>query len=89
MDYKKGYSSQHSLISMFEKVRENLNEGEKWYALFVDLSKALDFLSHDLLLAKLNAYRFDYKSNKLNWLIKVVLIYTNCIGFAVYFLFER
>ena len=38
MSYRKGYSSQHSLIVMFEK----------WKASFADLSKAFDCLQHDL-----------------------------------------
>ena len=63
--YRKGYSSQHSLIAMFEKWKENLDKGGKCGALFVDLSKAFDCLQHDILLAQLNAYGFDYKSLKL------------------------
>ena len=65
MGYRKGYSSQHSLIVMFEKWKENLNQGRECGALFVDLYKAFDCLQHDLLLAKLNAYGFDYKSLNL------------------------
>ena len=38
----KGYSSQHSLIAMFGKWKENL--GGEFGALFVDLSKAFDLL---------------------------------------------
>ena len=64
MGYRKGHSSQHSLIVMFEKWKENLDKGGEYDAVFMDLSKAFDCLQHDLLLAKLNAYGFDYKSLK-------------------------
>ena len=64
MGYRKGYSSQHSLIAMFEKWRKNLDKGGECGVLFVNLSKVFDCL-HDILLAKLNAYGFDYKFLKL------------------------
>ena len=44
-----------------EKVLEN---GGSCGALLVDLSKAFDCIVHDLLLAKLSAYDFDYNSLK-------------------------
>ena len=50
---------------MFEEWKKNLDKGGECGALFVDLSKAFDCLQHDLVLAKLNTYGFDYKSLKL------------------------
>ena len=47
--YRKGYSSQHSLIAMSEKWKKNLDKGRECGALFEDLSKAFDYLQHDLL----------------------------------------
>ena len=38
--YRKGYSSQHLLITMFENWKKSLNKGGKCSALFVDLSIA-------------------------------------------------
>ena len=63
--YRNGHSSQQSLIAMFENWKKNLVKKGKCGALFVDLSKVFDCLQHDLLLAKLYAYGFDYKSLKL------------------------
>ena len=65
MGYQKGCNSQHSLIEMFENWKKNLDKRGKCGTLFVDLSKAFDCLQHDLLLATLKAYGFDYKSLKL------------------------
>jgi len=63
--FRKGYSTQHSLIVLIEKWRKSLDKGEECGALLTDLSKAFDCLPHDLLIAKLNAYGFDHKSLSL------------------------
>ena len=60
--FRKNYSTQLSMIVMLEYVRENLDNGKCSGILLTDLSKAFGCLVHDLLIAKLNAYGFDYNA---------------------------
>ena len=63
--FRKGMSAQNCLLFMVEKWRRHLDKYEKAGVLLTDLSKAFDCLWHDLLIAKLHAYGFDYLSLKL------------------------
>ena len=71
--FRTGFNAQQCLIGMIEKAKRIMDRGRDFIALLTDLSKAFDCLPHDLLLAKLVAYRFkndalylifDYLNNR-------------------------
>ena len=63
--FRKGFSAQHSLLSMLEKWKSTVDKKKVFGALLTNLSKAFDCLSHDLLIAKLNAYGFSMTALRL------------------------
>ena len=63
--FRQGFSTQHCLLVMAEKWRKCLDKGGLSGAILTDLSKAYDCILHDLLIAKLTAYGFDYQSLRI------------------------
>ena len=63
--FRKGYSTQHCLLAMLEKWKSPVDKGKSFGALVADLSKAFGCLSHELLLAKLDAFGFTIVALKL------------------------
>ena len=59
------YSAQHCLLSMLEKWKTAIDNRKMFGALLTGLLKAFDCLSHDLLIAKLNAYGFSIAALRL------------------------
>ena len=59
--FRKGHSTHHCLLFMLEKLKKSLDKGLTTGIFLTDLTKAFDCISHDLLIAKLNAYGFSIK----------------------------
>ena len=57
--FRKGFSLQSCLMAIIEKFKKSLDRGGECAAFLIDLFKAFDCLTHDLIIAKLHAYRFD------------------------------
>ena len=47
--FRKSHGTQHLLVTMLEKWKKAVDNGEYVSALFLDLSKAFDTINHDLL----------------------------------------
>ena len=62
---RKGYSTQYTLFNLIQKWQSCLDKGGVIGAVLMDLSKAYNCLSHDLLFAKLEAYGFNLNSLNL------------------------
>ena len=61
---RKGYGAQHCLLMMLETWKETTGNNKAFGVLLMDLLKAVDCLSHDLVIAKLHAYGLDLASLK-------------------------
>src|SRR5436190_4619927 len=53
--FRKGKSTTTAIVDLLEYILDNLEEGNIITSIFVDLSKAFDCLSHELILAKLES----------------------------------
>ena len=47
--FRKAFSSQHALVCMFEKWHKHVDSGDIVGAILMHLSKAFDYIKHDLL----------------------------------------
>ena len=52
-------------MKLFDKLNKNIDKGIKVGIFMMDLSKAFDCISHDLLIGKLHGYGLDKPSLKL------------------------
>ena len=71
--YRKGFSTQHALISMLEKWKQQLDKKGYAGAVLMDLSKAFDCINHELLIAKLDAYGLTNKA------LRMINNYISCL----------
>ena len=57
--FRQGFSTQHCLLVMVEKMKKTRDKKGVFAAVLADLSKAFDCIPHGLLIAKLNAFGFN------------------------------
>ena len=65
LGFRKGYGAQDGLLAMLEHWKSEVDKENVFGALLTDPLKAFVCLSHELIIAKLNAYRFNLASLKL------------------------
>ena len=63
--FRKGYNAHHALLRLKNKLNMSLDNKQNIGLFMIDLSKALDCIPHNLLIAKLHAYGFAENSLKL------------------------
>ena len=60
--YRKTYSLSHALIRLIENWKKHLDNKKIEGTVLMDLSKAFDYIPHDLLIVKLRVYGFNKKA---------------------------
>ena len=54
--FRKDFSTNHVILTLLESIQKALDDGQFACAIFIDLEKAFDTISHDILLEKLNQH---------------------------------
>ena len=54
--FRRDFSTNHAILTLIESVQKALDDGKFACTIFIDLEKAFDTVSHDILLEKLNHY---------------------------------
>ena len=60
--YRQKFSSNHVLLRLLEEWKKHLDNKKIVAAVLMDSSKAFDCIPHDLLIAKMEAYGFDFNT---------------------------
>ena len=63
--FRRGFTAQNCLLAMLEKWKSSVDKWKAFGILLPDLSKTFDCLSRELIVAKLDAYRFSQSVLKL------------------------
>ena len=80
--YRQSHSTEHASLELVDRIYTALEHGEIPIAIFLDLSKAFDTISHAILLEKLKKYGFD--NNSLKWFNCYLSDRMQCVDFESY-----
>ena len=61
--FRKDFSTNHAILNLLEIIQKALDDGQIACGIFIDLEKAFDTVSHDILLEKLDHYGIRGISN--------------------------
>ena len=61
--FRKVFSTNHAILNLLEIIQKALDDGQIACEIFIELEKALDTVSHDVLLEKLDHYGIRGISN--------------------------
>ena len=75
--FRKKHQIQHAILKLLCNITENKEKLMDTIAIFLDIQKAFDTVSHDILLRKLEFYKFDKKSIK--WFKSFLEDRTQCV----------
>ena len=75
--FRKHHSCNTALIKLVDTWLKNIDKGEVIEAIFFDLKKAFDIVNHNVLLKKLQVYKFD--SIALDWVTSYLSNRKQCI----------
>ena len=79
--FRKGDSTSHAIITLVDKVSKSLDKGQIIGKVYLDIRKAFDSISHQILLDKL--HEIDIRGN-IHCLLKIYLMfrsqYVTCNG---------
>ena len=80
--FRRNHSTNHAIIHLSDLISNNLDNSLKVAGIFLDISKAFDFLDHDILLQKLNVYGF--RGPIFSWLKSLLLIGIDLLSIMVF-----
>ena len=65
--YRNGKSTQSAMVLLSDNIRRSIDKGELVGSVFLDLTKAFDTISHDLLLQKISSY--GVREKEFDWFV--------------------
>ena len=76
--FRQKHSTFHTLISMTEKIRKSVDDGNYRCGIFIDLKKAFDTVNHSILLRKLDHY--GIKGTPHEWFLSCLSNRKQCVS---------